>query len=138
MRYKRSEFWDTPNGKAVEKYRKPKREEKYNAAREKLASLPAHEDSRQFYGRRTPRSQKMFNTYGIYERDFNALLKSQGNKCAICESDDPAGKNWHIDHDHSKDYMDIRGILCGRCNVMIGQARDNTDTLRKAIKYLGE
>jgi hypothetical protein len=69
--------------------------------------------------------------------DFDALLKEQGGKCAICRSSDAGRKQsgrLSIDHCHVTDV--IRGLLCHRCNSMLGLAKDNTETLRNAIAYL--
>jgi hypothetical protein len=32
--------------------------------------------------------------------------------------------------------MEVRGLLCHPCNVMIGLAKDNIEVLEMAIKYL--
>ncbi|MCK9459672.1 MAG: endonuclease VII domain-containing protein [Proteobacteria bacterium] len=39
-----------------------------------------------------------------------------------------------IDHDHTTG--NVRGVICHHCNVMLGHAQDNVDTLINAIKYL--
>ena len=86
----------------------------------------------------TERDIHLHKKYGIRERDYEALLKSQGGGCAICGIEkDPNGMKMAVDHDHSKDYMDIRGILCSKCNQGIGLMSDNIQTLSNAINYLG-
>ena len=82
---------------------------------------------------------KIKRLFGIRGRDYHAILKSQGGGCAICGTEkDANGKNhMAIDHDHSKDYMDIRGILCSKCNQGIGMFDDNTSYMKNAINYLG-
>jgi len=73
--------------------------------------------------------------YGITREDFDSMLKAQNNTCAICKSDAPGSPlGWHIDHCHSTGK--VRGILCACCNVMLGQAKDNEQTLTSAIAYL--
>lgn len=74
--------------------------------------------------------------YGITIEQRDALFEAQGRVCAICGTDEPSGVNWHVDHCHSS--KAVRGILCHRCNLMLGNARDNPDTLLKAVTYLGK
>ena len=39
-----------------------------------------------------------------------------------------------IDHNHATG--EVRGVICHTCNVMLGHAQDNIDTLLNAIQYL--
>jgi len=74
--------------------------------------------------------------YNITLEDYDILLKSQNNKCAICESDSPGAKKnrFSIDHDHESGK--IRGLLCDNCNVGLGRFNDNINNLIKSIEYL--
>lgn len=73
--------------------------------------------------------------YGITEQQYNELLKSQNNSCALCSTQEPGGKGcFHIDHDHQTG--EVRGLLCHQCNTGLGLFKDNPDTLQKAIHYL--
>jgi len=76
--------------------------------------------------------------YGLTPESFDELLKNQGG-CGICkieEFKDSAGRGFHIDHCHKS--SKVRGILCNRCNLMLGLAKDNIATLEAAIVYLKE
>jgi hypothetical protein len=64
----------------------------------------------------------------------------QGEGCALCGTDSPErmsrGSGFVVDHCHSSGV--VRGILCNPCNMMLGKAKDNTNTLQNAITYLSE
>jgi hypothetical protein len=70
--------------------------------------------------------------YGLTESEYKNMFASQNNKCAICGID--IKDNGVVDHSHITNK--VRGILCNKCNVLLGMARDNVDILKKAIDYL--
>jgi hypothetical protein len=77
--------------------------------------------------------------YGLSEMELTALRKAQEDKCGSCGvrlTALPAGKGsgWCIDHDHKTGR--VRGILCHRCNLLIGMGLDDPDLLRAAASYL--
>jgi len=72
--------------------------------------------------------------YGITPEEYAALLESQDGRCAICRAIESGGKGWHLDHDHETKRN--RGILCHRCNLMLGNANDDPERLRAAAEYL--
>lgn len=74
------------------------------------------------------------SVYGISPDQFDAMLNSQDNRCAICKSTEPSGIYWHIDHNHATNT--VRGILCAPCNSGLGSFRDDPERLIAAINYL--
>jgi hypothetical protein len=76
--------------------------------------------------------------YGLTPESYEGLLQSQGGVCAICglTGQTWAERNLHVDHDHVT--LEVRGLLCGRCNVGLGFFSDNVEMLKKAISYLDE
>ena len=78
--------------------------------------------------------KKRLASYGLTESDFDNLFESQGKKCAICETETPTKKGWCVDHCHETG--DVRGVLCDHCNLMLGYAKDQVNTLQTAITYL--
>jgi 5-methylcytosine-specific restriction endonuclease McrA len=70
--------------------------------------------------------------YGITEEDYNNMILSQNNLCAICNKS--SDKTLHIDHDHITGK--IRGLLCSSCNTGIGLFKEDVYSLANAIKYL--
>ena len=63
------------------------------------------------------------------ERAYEARNLSE---CVICG--EPKGSKFAVDHDHTSGK--VRGGLCMRCNMGIGQFRDNPELLRFAALYL--
>ena len=69
------------------------------------------------------------------------LLSDSNYMCQICgvkEKDAGNEKtkhsNLYIDHDHNT--KKLRGVLCHKCNLIIGHANDDVIILEKAIRYL--
>lgn len=59
------------------------------------------------------------------------MLANQGNVCAICKK-----KKRRYDTDHSHVTGRVRGVICHRCNSLLGHARDSVAILRSAADYL--
>lgn len=74
--------------------------------------------------------------HGITPDDFQTMLQAQNNCCAICKVDKlRAGKRrFSVDHCHQT--KRVRGLLCTRCNTMIGNACDDIGILQAAIAYI--
>lgn len=76
----------------------------------------------------------------IEERD--ALLVAQGGACAACgRTDCKWGRGWlnvwHIDHKHGE-VGTHRGILCARCNVVVGILETSSVLIQKCRDYLAK
>ena len=77
--------------------------------------------------------------YGITMDEYNKMIEKSENRCAICNKEFTKDNHVHIDHDHSKNKGDngfIRGLLCGKCNIGLGQFYDDPENLIKAAAYL--
>jgi len=59
------------------------------------------------------------------------MLLAQGGVCAICRR---VPLRACLDHDHVTGRT--RGVICQPCNLMLGGARDNPDTLHTGAIYL--
>lgn len=85
------------------------------------------------------RKRNLKASYGMTVEDYEVLLASQKNKCAICGTMDPGNirtNHLFIDHDHNT--KEIRGLLCHGCNAGLGNFKDDPIKLMSAITYLGE
>ena len=77
--------------------------------------------------------------FGITLEDYNRMLKSQNNRCAICNRKSNNHRLYkHLDVDHCHTTGKVRGLLCHGCNAGIGSLQDDVELLEKAIAYLGE
>lgn len=68
--------------------------------------------------------------YGLTLDEFTKMLEDQNYSCLICSS----AEKLVVDHCH--DTNKVRGILCNSCNLSLGWAKDNPDTLRKLAEYV--
>lgn len=79
--------------------------------------------------------------YGISEKDFDAILESQGYTCPGCRTN-LTNTSLTIDHNHAccgdkKGCKDcVRGIMCESCNCVLGLVNDNTSILDGLYDYL--
>ena len=72
--------------------------------------------------------------FGISLHEYDARLALQHGVCRICN-----GTNWDnialaVDHDHQTG--SVRGLLCNRCNTVIGLLNESPDLLSKIQKYM--
>lgn len=77
--------------------------------------------------------------YGMTGEEYGEMTAAQMGVCAICHRPETAMLNgtpkvMHVDHDHATGQL--RSLLCGKCNGMLGLAQDNPATLRAAADYL--
>lgn len=77
--------------------------------------------------------------YGMTGEEYGEMLAAQHGLCAICNKPETAmfndaPKAMHVDHCHATNQ--IRALLCGACNGMLGLAKDNPETLRSAADYI--
>jgi len=72
--------------------------------------------------------------YGLTELDFQEMMNEQKGCCAICEKDfSELSTRAAVDHDHNTGV--IRGLLCPRCNNLLGAIESNECLLSKIVEY---
>ena len=80
----------------------------------------------------------IWNNHRITPKRYNDIWIAQKGCCAICNrkgyGEDPV--KLVIDHCHEQG--EIRGLLCSRCNVSLGQMGDRYDTVLPALRYLAK
>jgi len=77
--------------------------------------------------------------FGLTDASWQVMSDAQGGVCAVCRRPETAVlygvvKTLSVDHCHVTGLN--RGLLCSRCNPMLGYAEDNIETLEAAIAYL--
>jgi hypothetical protein len=106
--------------------------------RDKIRQANARRDADPAKRQRYRRNSKAWRLrlYGLTPEGFDRLLADQGGCCAVCGEPGQtwAERNLHVDHDHNTG--EVRGLLCGRCNVGLGFFKDNAELLNKALDYL--
>ncbi len=83
---------------------------------------------------------------GLTSAEISGALATQLNRCAICRKEITA-YTAEVDHDHAMaarhPHPDTQGcracfraLLCGPCNRVLGQARDDSNVLMAAAGFL--
>jgi len=78
---------------------------------------------------------------GLTLSEYETLLQKQNGVCKICQQPETRRQRGDVtrlavDHDHATGQ--IRGLLCYRCNLMLGYAKDSVTSLLAAVTYLQE
>jgi len=80
--------------------------------------------------------------YGITEKEYNNLLVQQQCVCVICAKKEISKhqngniKELAVDHNHVTN--EIRGLLCQKCNTILGLCNEDINILESAITYIKE
>lgn len=62
------------------------------------------------------------------------MLRASRERCWICRKRDPLKRALAIDHCHRSGR--VRGLLCTRCNQVLGRMGDDPDLFRRSAAYL--
>ena len=78
--------------------------------------------------------------YGITKEEYLKRLEEQGGVCKVCKDPDAIqtcrGGFLYVDHHHITGK--VRGLLCNKCNDLVGSTDEHTEILKKAIAYIEE
>ena len=103
--------WRAQNGESIQEYRAKNRAKAYR--------------------------QEVVRKYGVEPDWFDIQIAQQDNKCLCCEREFEWGNKQtspHVDHCHGT--KAVRGILCNRCNTVLGLCRDDRSLLINLSNYL--
>lgn len=80
--------------------------------------------------------------YHLGRDEYERMFAAQDGRCGMC--DEPSDKLLRVDHDHSccpgkfTCGKCIRGLLCDRCNSMLGQFSDDAERARSFADRMEE
>ena len=89
------------------------------------------ERCRKRYCPQKSRNSKLRQKYGITQDQYSEMYDSRNGQCDICGDYHPL---LQVDHCHTS--LEIRGLLCPKCNKALGLLRDSQVILQSAIDYL--
>jgi len=113
-----------------------------------LANAAHRQELNARWGERHPRYRpdyKLKYNYGITLEQYEKMFQAQDGKCAICPNRAPESgrvRRLHVDHDHKCCPGNracgkcVRGLLCSRCNLVIGSVEENMELLIQMIEYI--
>jgi hypothetical protein len=66
------------------------------------------------------RAKRLMDNYKLTIEMYDAIFEFQDGVCYACEQPEPVkGRRLSVDHDHTTG--EIRGLLCSRCNPILGK-----------------
>lgn len=93
----------------------------------------AHKEHRREL-RAAHREHEPTGKHGVTRAQKRVMAEAVAYRCEICEKHVENLRNLHVDHSHHNGQ--VRGLLCAKCNYLLGNANDDPFTLQKAIGYL--
>lgn len=108
----------------------------YSSRPEAKARAKAKKDAKRLTpkGRATMREWFLKGHYGLTNQTWGVMFGQQEGLCAICCEVIDSSRHTHVDHCHKT--RRVRGLLCNRCNLMVGHGRDNPAILRSGAHYV--
>jgi hypothetical protein len=84
----------------------------------------------------TYKAYERANRYGLSRYELQEMIAQCEGICPLCKRPwgEPRGQRPNVDHCHETGV--VRGIICGRCNLVLGHAEDDAALLRRLADYL--
>jgi Recombination endonuclease VII len=79
---------------------------------------------------------KRKHKYGITNDQYDQMFAAQCGLCALCGMPPGVGQYDSLVVDHDHDTNQVRGLIHGRCNSLLGNCLDDTSILIRAVHYL--
>jgi Recombination endonuclease VII len=96
----------------------------------------AHPEQYRAIYRRANHRINLARRFGITVEQFNALVEQSDGLCGICRRPETREDRSRLSLDHDHKTGEIRGFLCSRCNLLLGNAGDGVEWLKRAARYL--
>ena len=77
--------------------------------------------------------------YGITREQYEKMLREQEGLCAGCHQPETVTRGGVVRElvvDHNHETGAVRGLLCSKCNIMLGLCKDQTVVLLRLADYL--
>lgn len=74
--------------------------------------------------------------YGISIERFEEMLAKQNDVCAVCLKPETSKKFEHLSVDHDHETGRVRGLLCAKCNRLLGIFEKNPGLFEAFEVYL--
>lgn len=96
----------------------------------------------------TSRRHHLKVAHNMTLEQYDKILWRQDGTCQICQRAKGLGRKLSVDHDHkiAREQCEHehdkscprcwRGLLCSRCNAMLGHLRDDPEAFERAASYL--
>lgn len=92
-----------------------------------------------------PGARRFTARQGLSAERIRAEFERQGGRCILCLRE--LGEHYAVDHDHTQAASHghpaergcercFRGIVCNRCNSLLGWAWDDPEFLERAAAYI--
>ncbi len=83
------------------------------------------------------RDRRIKRNYNLTPEQWNTIFISQEGKCAICGThQENLKRKLVVDHDHITDR--VRGLLCFRCNTLVGFLEKSRGILYRALDHIDQ
>lgn len=78
--------------------------------------------------------KRLRKEYDFSLAEYQSMVSSQSNRCAMCKQKPGEGQRLDIDHNHKTNK--VRGLLCSLCNRTVSYVENHANRLKLARKYL--
>ena len=85
------------------------------------------------------REYQLVQKYGITLAEYNEMHAAQGGVCKVCKQPETAiikGKLAWLSVDHNHTTLKVRGLLCAKCNKVVGLLQDSVTNAEALVAYL--
>ncbi len=82
----------------------------------------------------------IMRTFGMTLDDYNSMLERQSGVCAVCREPESVlrknGQPYRLAVDHNHRTMQVRGLVCRRCNQVVWAIEEHAGLLADVTRYL--
>lgn len=117
-----------------EQQQKESRERYYAHRKERMETVGQYGAENKKKVAQWRRIKELKKKYGLSKQECLEMFTSQHGRCIICANSFTFSNPFCVDHDHRTGK--VRGLLCRKCNSLLGFARDDLGLLKRASNYI--